>query len=131
MLNSKKCYELNSFELVFHQGIIEFAFAPEGDSVMKEWIESKKYDLNSFAFPETDTLSRVRSKIIHKKDQLSSETPNILVIRNEDFWMTASNYISIQDGLQETIHKMSSNLGRRFNRERNGEFRKTGIKHRL
>ncbi|HZX75468.1 MAG TPA: hypothetical protein VFE57_13670 [Cyclobacteriaceae bacterium] len=94
-----------TFQVVRREGVIEFAFARSDDPVMKEWAESNKYNLNTFSFPETDVLSRVRTKIIHKKDQLSSEHPSILVIRNEESWITAGNYESIQEGLLETMHR--------------------------
>lgn len=100
-----ECFKNKSFQEVSREGVIELGFAPENNTVLKAWVESKKYQLNSFKTPENNMLARVRAKIIHKKDQLSSVVPGVLVIRNEDFRITATNFESIQDDLQETIHK--------------------------
>ena len=73
--------------------------------VFAEWSRAKGIDANTFFFPDVDVLSRVKGKIMHKKEQLSSAYPSILAIRNEDYWISSNNYESIQDGLSETIHK--------------------------
>lgn len=95
----------NSFQSLSRDGVIDVGFAPAGNEIMKEWAVSKKYDLNTFALPESDTLGRIRGKIGLKKYQLSSSYPSILVIRNEDFLLNESNFNFIVEGLLETIHK--------------------------
>lgn len=101
----RTCLSTKTFQEVNHQGIIELAFAPAGNDIFAEWSKLKGYDTNSFSFPETNILGRIKSKIIHKKDQLSSNHPCLLVIKNEDFSLNAKNYEYVKDGLLETIHR--------------------------
>lgn len=101
----KRCIDSRTFQEIDREGVMEFAIAPEGNQVFTEWASAKKLEINSFSFPEVDVLGRVRTKIIHKKDQLAAAYPSILVIRNEDYWISSGNYESIQEGLLETIHR--------------------------
>jgi hypothetical protein len=104
-LKVKRCIDSNAFQEIDREGVLEFAAAPEGNPLFAEWALAKQIDTNSFSFPEGDVLARVRGKITHKKDQLSSAYPCILVIRNEEHWISSGNYESIQEGLLESIHK--------------------------
>lgn len=100
------CVSHKGFFEINHEGVIELAFAPENDiEILNEWCKIRNYELSTFTLPDFNVLGRVRTKIINKKDQLSSETPNLLVISNEDFWLSKDNYEGVINELLETIYK--------------------------
>jgi len=95
----------DSFQEIHQAKTIELAIAPINNPVLLEWSAEKGYDINAFHLPPSDTMERIKSKIIHKSKQTSAGHANILVVRQED----VSHHIILPEEyiseIEETIYK--------------------------
>lgn len=95
----------DAFTEVYKEGVIDLAIAPYKNRILEEWCSSKGYPLNAFSAPSTDWLVKAKNKLKHKPTQASADSPNILIIKNEDPNFSDHDAASIIASLEEYIYK--------------------------
>jgi hypothetical protein len=73
--------------------------------VMSAWAHERNYQLYHIFHMPVDLIARLRTKIIHKSTQRSRDHPNVIIIKNDGFFLTEENYPAVVDALIETVYQ--------------------------
>ena len=108
---AQSAVENDMFEEYKIEGVFEIAIAsPKSIPTLAQWTDEHGYNIDSFALPPTDKFKRLRGKIVGKSNQSSPETPNLLIIKNDDF-SSISKPETLFYELEETLFKCEDLLG--------------------
>jgi hypothetical protein len=103
----------NSFQELIIEKTIELGIAPYKDNdVLAEWAKSRGLELGRFTGPpfNVDEIPRTRMKIEREQLQLPQNSPNILVIENNDLFRSARDIRREISELEECLYDFSNLL---------------------
>jgi len=104
----EKVHKENEFQELVIEGVIEIGMAPKEDrEILEKWASGRGLKVGEFSGPsfDVDEISRTRIKIRDEQQQLPTETPNILVIENNDFFFSNKDIKKSISELEEEVYK--------------------------
>ncbi len=109
----KKARETNSFQEVTIDGFVEFAVAPEDDTMqLDEWGKEKELGKSLFVGPPIliKEFQRIKDKIFTEIQQLPFDRQGTIIIRVKTSFFYMLDTTKLMDALQEEISRYSSLL---------------------
>ena len=104
----EKSKEENKFRELTEEGVAEIAVAPDNDkAIIEKWAVEKKLRVGEFIGPpfNVDKILRLKNKIRKEQRQLPKDEANLMIIKNNNFFIRTNDIRQATYNLEEEVYK--------------------------